>query len=294
MPDSSLVSIITINFNNVDVTCELLQSLRKLTYVNYEVIVVDNASSEDPAPKIQSFFPEVKLILSEKNLGFAGGNNLGVKHANGDFLFFVNNDTELHPDCIQPLIERFNKNREIGLISPKIKYFDQRDIIQYAGFSKINPFTARNFGIGSMEIDKGQHDTPSFTHYAHGAAMMTTKEVIEEVGLMSEDFFLYYEELDWCEKIKKAGFKIFYEPSSTVYHKESFTIGRNSTLKTYYITRNRIFFIRRNFSRFEFGIFLLFFLGISTPKNIFSFIKKGEIENIRPFFKAIAWNFKQV
>lgn len=292
MPENPLVSIITINFNNVDVTCELLLSIRELSYSNRETIVVDNASQEDPFQKISTLFPEVELVLSKENLGFAGGNNLGVKHSKGEFLFFVNNDTELDPDCIQPLIQRFKDNHNIGIISPKIKYFDHRDIIQYAGFSKINPYTARNFGIGSMEVDRGQHDVPSYTHYAHGAAMMTKRAIADKVGLMTEDFFLYYEELDWCEKMKHKGYKIFYEPKSIVYHKESFTIGRNSTLKTYYITRNRILFIKRNFSKFHFGIFLLFFVSISTPKSLFSFLKKGEYENIRPFFKAIVWNLK--
>lgn len=292
MSENPLVSIITINYNNVDVTCELLASLRKLSYPNHEVIVVDNASKESPFEKITTLYPEATLIMSEENLGFAGGNNLGVKNAKGDYLFFVNNDTELHPDCIQPLITRFESNDKIGIISPKIKYFDDREIIQYAGFSKINPYTARNYGIGSMEKDLGQHDAAGFTHYAHGAAMMTKKQIIKDVGLMNEGFFLYYEELDWCEAMKRNGYKIFYEPKSLIFHKESFTIGKNSKLKTYYITRNRILFMKRNFPGFQFGVFLLFFFCVSFPKNLLSFIKNGEMDNIQPFIKGIVWNIK--
>lgn len=286
-----LVSIITINYNSISVTCELLKSLRSINYKNIEIIVVDNASRENPLREIEFLYPEVKVIVSSKNLGFAGGNNLGYNYSSGEYLFFVNNDTELEPNCIRPLIQRLENNNSIGIVSPKIKYFDQKDLIQYAGFSAINPYTARNHGIGTLEVDTGQYDTATYTHYAHGAAMMVKRSVIEKVGLMPEDFFLYYEELDWCEQMKRAGYKIFYEPKSIVYHKESFSIGQNSPLKTYYLTRNRILFMKRNFSKLNVIIFSLFFIGISFPKNFLSFLKNKEFDNIKALIKGSRYIF---
>src|SRR5690606_21150773 len=157
------------------------------------------------------------LLRSEQNLGFAGGNNLGIKKSTGDLLFFVNNDTILTSNCIEPLIEKFSTDEFIGGVSPKIKYFEAPDIIQYAGYTAMNPYTARNKGIGNLEKDVGQYDLATETFFAHGAAMMIKKEAIDKVGPMPEVFFLYYEEFDWCEKIRKVGYKIFYEPKSVIF-----------------------------------------------------------------------------
>ena len=284
------VSIITINYNQVKVTCELLDSLRKLTYDNVEIIVIDNFSAEDPTTIITRHYPEVKFIRSEKNLGFAGGNNLGIKAATGKYLFFLNNDTEADPGFLEPLVKLFESNPSAGAASSKILYHNSDNIIQYAGSTCINPLTGRNKRVGFMEKDRGQHDTLRRTDLAHGAAMMVPRSVIEKAGMMPEFFFLYYEEVDWCESIKRAGYDIYFVPDSKVYHKESMSVGKKSTLKTYYMTRNRVLFMRRNSSGFKKLAWIIFFLLFSLPKNVMTHLIYREVDHGKAFWKGLFWN----
>jgi GT2 family glycosyltransferase len=285
-----LVSIITINYNQLRMTCELLDSLRKLTYPNVEIIVVDNNSAENPTSVISVNYPEVKLIVSNENLGFAGGNNLGIKTSKGDYLLFLNNDTEVHPGFLEPLVKLFETNPQAGAASSKILYHNSGETIQYAGSSRVDPFTGRSKRIGYMEKDNGQHDQLKETHLAHGAAMIVPRRVVEKVGMMPEFFFLYYEEVDWCESIKKGGYKIFFVPESKVYHKESMSIGKGSTLKTYYMTRNRLLYMRRNTAGVVKVLWILFFLLFSLPKNALKYTLKRDLEHARAFWRGLTWN----
>ena len=219
-----------------------------------EVIVVDNASTQDDAYIIEQRYPQVTVIRSKENLGFAGGNNLGIQAAHGKYLFFINNDTVFRGvghslnSYLLPLTSLLDSSDNIGMVSPKIRFSWGTNPIQYAGYTPLSSITMRNRAIGCGEKDHGQYDTPHSTPYAHGAAMMVKREIIDKVGLMPECYFLYYEELDWSMMIRRAGYDIWYEPTSTVYHKESQTTGQNSPLRTYYITRNRLLFAKRNIS----------------------------------------------
>ncbi|TRX60132.1 glycosyltransferase family 2 protein [Fulvivirga sp. M361] len=287
-----LISIIILNYNQIDVTCEFLDSTKSLTYPNYEIIMVDNASKADPTERINNEYPEVRLIKSDVNLGFTGGNNLGIEKANGEYFFIVNNDTEVTPDLLEALLEPFEVDETVGMVSPKIKFHAHPDTIQYAGFTKINPFTGRNRAIGNKEKDEGQHDSPCYTNYAHGAAMLVKKEVIEKVGMFPDNFFIYYEELDWSAHTKRAGFEIYYQPKGVIYHKESITMGKESAIKAYYHNRNRILFMRRNTHGLHFFVFSLFLTFFIIPKSILKYIIKGQGQHLKNFLRAIAWNLK--
>src|SRR6201989_1275702 len=200
-----LISIITVNYNNTNITADLLRSIVWLEYANIEVIVVDNGSAENPTEKLKNILPSTNIILSEKNLGFAGGNNLGIKAAKGDYLFFVNNDTEVTADLIGTLVNTLDTHHEVGIISPKIRYHDDPGMLQYAGYTPMNYYTARNKCIGQYEQDNGQYDiVTGATGYLHGAAMMLRREAIEKAGSMPETYFLYYEEMDWSEQVMRA------------------------------------------------------------------------------------------
>lgn len=295
MRELPLISIITVNFNGLALTVELLNSIRRLDYKNVEVFVVDNASQDNPRDFLIGNYPEVNVINSSANLGFAGGNNLAVSEAKGRYLFFINNDAEITNGCLEKLVTIMESNPQIGVISPMLCYYNDSpsqkpDLIQYAGATQVHALTARNRIIGEKEIDKGQYKAAQQTAYAHGAAMLVRKEVISDVGMMFEDFFLYYEELDWCERIRKKGYEIWIEPRAKVYHKESVTVGVLSPLKTYYLNRNRIFFMRRQFSRIQVSIFYLFLTLFTLPKNLTMFILRGEYQHAKVFIKAIIWN----
>jgi len=282
------VSIITVNFNQGAVTGEFLESFFAVnSYPDTELIVVDNGSDTESPQTLKEEYPGVIFIRSEKNTGFAGGNNLGIARAKGDYLFFVNNDTEFTSDLIAKLVHTLDRHPEAGVVSPKIMYHDKPDIIQYAGFSPMNFYTGRNRCIGQYEKDSGQYDNmPGPTGYAHGAAMMVRREAIEKAGTMPEDFFLYYEEMDWCERIKRAGYQIWLEPRAVIYHKESLSVGKESPLKEYYMTRNRILFIRRNAGFLARKLFILHFTFLVTPRNTAVYLLNGKYDLLKAFFKG--------
>lgn len=263
------LSIITINYNGLKDTCELLGTL-PLEDNSLEVIVVDNASKEDEASIIEQRYPTVTVIRSPQNFGFAGGNNLGIKAAHGRYLFFLNNDTVLRHQTsdIRPLIDRLESSDKIGAVCPKIRFSWEHHPIQYAGYTPLSPITMRNHAIGFGEDDHGQYDTPHPTPYAHGAAMMVKREVIDKAGFMPECYFLYYEELDWSMMIRRAGYDIWYEPACTIYHKESQTTGQASALRTYYVTRNRLLFVRRNNRSHTIYVTYLYLIIVVAGKDL--------------------------
>lgn len=287
-----LVSVITINYNNTLVTEELLASLPGADEAfELEVIVVDNGSQPDPVPAWKEKYPWVTFIRSESNLGFSKGNNLGIKKASGDLLFLVNNDTVFTEDLVPRMVRLFQDHPSVGIASPKIWYYGEEKLIQYAGFTPMNMLTARNRCVGQFEKDQGQYDDRTGpTGYIHGAAMMVRREVIKKAGLMPEEFFLYYEEVDWCEEIRKYGYEIWVEPRAVIYHKESVSVGKNSALKEYYMNRNRILFIRRNAGPLTGLGFFIYFLLVVTPRNMLNYIRGGRFELIPALWRAIGWN----
>jgi GT2 family glycosyltransferase len=287
-----LVSIITINYNQPAVTEELLCSIFNTnTYTEIEIIVVDNASKIDPVPDWRKRFPAVRFIRSEKNLGFAGGNNIGIQQATGDYFFLVNNDTEFTPSLIQTLVEVLENNAGVGIVSPKMKYFDKPAMLQYAGFTPMNYFTVRNKCIGQFAIDNAQFDhLTGPTGFAHGAAMMIRREVTIKVGLMDENFFLYYEEMDWCERIKRSGYEVWVCMQALIYHKESVSVGKTSPLKEYFMNRNRLLFLRKNTDIVHKIVFYIYFSLFVVPRNLFRYIKDGNRVYIPVLMRAVWWN----
>lgn len=285
MPLECEISIITVNYNGVDDTCELIDSIPFND--NMEVIVVDNASTHDEASIIRQKYPQVIVLRSEKNLGFAGGNNLGIKAAKGKYLFLVNNDTTFKDFNVNVLIARLESSPKIGMVCPKIRFAWGNNPIQFAGYTPLSPITIRNQAIGFGEKDKGQYDTPHLTPYAHGAAMMLKHEIIEKVGLIPEYYFLYYEEIDWSMMITRAGYEIWYEPTCTIYHKESQSTGQNSPLRTYYITRNRLLFVKRNSKGLTKYVSYIYLTGIVATRDIIKHTITGNFNLLKAALNGI-------
>lgn len=283
-----LVSIVSINYDQPIVTCEMLASLRKVTYPNFETLIVDNASPTTSPLSIKENFPEIQLIISEKNLGFAGGNNIAIKQAKGDYILLLNNDTEVKPDFLDSLVELMESDKTIGIASSKILYFYEDNVIQYAGIPAISPITSRAGSDGDKEVDKGQYNQVKETFYPHGACMMIRKSVLEEIGLLYEGYFLYYEEYDFAERVRRAGYKIYYQPKSEIFHKESISTGKNSPLKTYYLNRNRVLFLRRNSSGITFLLAMIYFITISLPKNTAKYLFHKK--HLSALYRGLFWN----
>ena len=291
MQNECRLSIITINYNGLKDTCELIDSIPFKE--NMEVIVIDNASKRDEASIISELYPQVKVIRCDQNLGFAGGNNIGIKDAKGKYILLINNDTYFKDFNIDKLINRIESSEKIGIVCPKLRFAWDNNPIQYAGYTPLSNITLRNRSIGFGEEDKGQYQTAHPTPYAHGAAMLIKREAIEKVGLMPECFFLYYEEIDWSMMFTRAGYEIWYDPICTVYHKESQTTGQNSPLRAYYITRNRLLLVKRNFKGIKKSLSYIYIIGIAGLRDIIKYtikrqnnLRRAVINGIRDFFNS--------
>ena len=283
------ISIITVNYNGLKDTCELIDTL-PIEDESVEVIVVDNASKEDEATLIEQLYPKVKIVRSKENLGFAGGNNLGIQVARGKYFFFINNDTLLRPQTsdLRLLINRLESSPKIGAVCPKIRFSWGDNPIQFAGYTPLSRVTMRNHAIGCGESDHGQYNTAHITPYAHGAAMMVKREAIEKAGLMPECYFLYYEELDWSMMMRRAGYDIWYEPAVTVYHKESQTTGQQSPLRTYYITRNRLLFVKRNNPSVSHYLSYLYLICLVACRDILKHTLQRRFDLVKSVSKGIS------
>ncbi len=284
---TDIISIITINYNGLKDTCALLDSIPPSE--NLEIIVVDNASREDEATHISQRYPHVTVVRSQENLGFAGGNNLGIKAAHGQYLFFVNNDTEIpEPQDIDKLIERFSASDRIGVVCPKIRFFWDHRPIQFAGYTPLSKITMRNRSIGFGEQDQGQYEHPHPTPYAHGAAMLVKREALEKTGLMPECYFLYYEELDWSVMFRRAGYELWYDPACTIYHKESQTTGQASPLRTFYITRNRLLFAKRNMAIPVRWLTYSYLIGVVAMRDMIKQLMLKRLDLLKATFSGIS------
>ena len=285
MQNECKLSIITINYNGLKDTCELIDSIPFNN--DLEVIVVDNASNKDEASVISGKHPQIKVIRSPKNLGFAGGNNIGIQESKGKYILLINNDTYFKEYNIDGLIKRLECSDKIGIVCPKLRFSWGNKLIQFAGYTTLSNITVRNQAIGFGEEDHGQYDTAHPTPYAHGAAMLIKREAIDKVGLMPECFFLYYEELDWSMMFTRAGFEIWYDPACTVYHKESQTTGQNSPLRTYYIVRNRLLLVRRNWSGITKYLSYAYLLGIVGMRDICKSTLTGQWDILKATLRGI-------
>ncbi len=284
------VAIISVNFNQTALTAEMLESLRRAGLDSWcEVWVVDNASAEDGSGVLAQAYPFINTIRSEQNLGFAGGNNLAIAQTSADYVFLLNNDALIDAGVLEGLVERFRENPRLGALSPVIYDYPQTGAtpsIQYAGATEVSGWTGRNTTLhrGAPAGSQGSGLQP--VRYTHGAAMLVSRAVIEQVGLLEEGFFLYYEELDWCDRIRAAGFEIMLDADRAIWHRESVTTGIDSAFKTYWINRSRILYVRRNKSALQGGLFGAFYLTVVLPLHGVRHFLAGRKAHVRALWEA--------
>jgi GT2 family glycosyltransferase len=241
------VSIIVLNYNSREDTLDCLRSLQHLTYLRTSVILVDNGSTDGTAEAVRKEFPIVKVIETGANLGFTGGNNVGIDYAldNGaDYIMLLNNDTVVAPDMIDVLVDAMQQDPSIAVTGPTIYYFDYPDVVWSSGGS-IDWKHGLTTMMGINEEDKGQFgQVPRLVDFVTGCALLARRDVWEQVGLLSDEFFMYYEETEWCVRVARAGFKIAHVPAAMMWHKIS-AEARATPHVYYYMTRNRLLFLRR-------------------------------------------------
>ena len=241
------VMIILVNWNGKNVTLDCLDSLSSVTYPNVTIAVVDNGSTDGSVRAVRERYPDVILLEQEENLRFAGGNNVGMKYAlecGAELICLLNNDTTVHNEFLEHLVSRIQSEGAIGLVAPKIYYHGEPDRIWFAG-GEISFWTGTMKHSGIREIDAGQYDTSREIDYSTGCCMLVKREVIENVGMLDESFYMYTEDADWCMRARRAGYSIMYEPKAKVWHKVSVSSGGHLSffkMRNKFISNLRFFF----------------------------------------------------
>ncbi len=287
-----LVSIIILNFNGLTDTVKCLKSIKKTTYPNFEILLLDNGSDNNEGLVLQKKYGQrYKVILLNKNLGFTGGNNLALKKAKGKYIILLNNDTEVTPNWIEPLVTLLNKDKSIAIVQPKIKMLQNKNYFDYAGaaggfIDKYGyPFT-RGRIFETKEKDAGQYDNEGIIFWASGASCIIRKSTIKKVGgLFDPTFFNYMEEIDFCWRIWKGGYKVYYCPNSVIYHKGAASTGKNLFKKRYWEHRNNLILLYKNLGRIAFckTLVIRILLECATYLN---YLLKGNFTYLKSLFLA--------
>ncbi len=290
---NNLVSIIIPHYNNETILLNCLKSIYESTYENFEIIVVDNASTDNSIANAKSLYPNIIIVKSEYNLGYAGGCNFGARKSNGDFLFFLNNDTTIASTCIELLISKINSNKSIVSVQPKILNLNNRDYFDYAGASGgyidylVFPFT-RGRIFNTIEKDTKQYDDSKKIFWASGAGFLTKKNIFMKLSGFDETLFAHMEEIDYHWKSYLAGYDVWVDPKAVLYHIGGGTLDMQSAQKTYLNHRNSLILLLSNYSFFK---SILYFI-IRLPLEIISSIK--DLITFKPIhclnhYRALLW-----
>jgi GT2 family glycosyltransferase len=255
-----MVIVIVLNWNGKDDTIECLASLQNLTYANYEVVVVDNGSTDGSVSAIRECFPAVTLIENDVNLGFAEGNNVGIRFAlerGADYALLLNNDTVVDGRLLAELVSVAESDDRIGVVGPKMYFFDAPQTIWTAGGTI-------HFGVniarsrGWNQLDRGQFDSVEQVDYIPGCGLLARAAMIRDVGLLDLHYpFIYYEDTDWCYRASRAGYKMVYAPGARLWHKVSTSMGGGYNPRALYLQGlNSVVFMRKHASALQWAKFL--------------------------------------
>jgi len=283
------VSVIILNWNGKDLTIECLNSLEKLKYMNYEVVVVDNGSTDGSQKAIKEKFPRVKLIENKENVGFAEGNNIGIRNSDADYFLLLNNDTVVDPYMLDELVDVGESDPKIGILCPKIYLYDKKDVFWFAGGY------LRTYGTlhrGYNEKDVGQYDKVEDMVYASGCAFMIKKEVTEKIGLLDKEFFIYLEDVDYSLRAKENGFRVVYVPKAKMWHKCYKTMGKPEEQEKARFLGERNILLLAYKHNFNMPIFILLDL-LHVIGLIPILILKGRFNEIKGVIRAKIWFLKR-
>ncbi len=251
---SPLVAVVIVNYKGRDDTLECLASLAAFTYLRVAVYVVDQASGDGTPDAVRAAFPDVRVIENRENNGFAGGNNVGIRQALADgvdYVFLLNNDTTVAPNLLEPLVKLMAGDETIGACGPQMRYFDAPETVWSDGGSV--DWRGRSTLLGDGETANDPPDEPRDVPFVVGAGLIAPRRVWETVGLLDERYFLYYEETDWCARVRKAGYRIVSCPSAVLWHKISRSTGASSPLTLYYMRRNILLYLSQHGARRRMG-----------------------------------------
>lgn len=244
---SAKVTIVLVNYNGFEDTKDCLCSLQNLNYSDWDVVVVDNCSSEIPSPETLEYIKtNATLIRLEENLGFSGGNNVGIRYAieaKADYILLLNNDTTVESDFLRILVDAAEKNTDVGIVSGKIKFYSRPQYIWFGGgYFDFSDGTIGHERYNELDIEQG--NIVRDITFATGCLMLIPVDVIRMVGFMEEKYFLYSEDTDYCCRVLRNNLRILFCEKAVIYHKVSASTGKNSNLSSYYTVRNKLYIIR--------------------------------------------------
>lgn len=245
------VITVVLNWRNKSDTLECIASLKETDYLNHRIVLVDNFSQDGTVDAVRAHFPDVFIIENDQNLGYAEGNNVGIRYAlqqGADYVFVLNNDTQLAPDCIDALVSDLEAHPEVAAAGPKIFYFDPPNLLNFAGGGLTHQGIP--YHVGAHQLDGPSYAQSIETDWLTGCAILFRASVLPRVGLFEPKFFLLYEDVDWSLRARKAGFSLRWVADAKLWHKESASFGRTWTpTYLYYFSRNRFLFLERNFPK---------------------------------------------
>jgi len=254
-----LIYIVILNTNRRDDTIACLESLSNSIYSNFKVIVLDNKSTDGSVDAIRIAFPDVRIINLASNLGYAGNNNVGIEEAinlGADWILVLNEDTILDPDCLTELIQIGESDPKIGVVGPMVYHHSEPDVIQSAGGILGKYWQSQH--LGKNEEDHGQFNTPHSTEWISGCAILVRKVAIEQAGMLDANYFIYWEETEWCIRISSMGWKIVHVPQAKIWHKGVQRDYQPSPSFTYYGTRNHLLTLYKHNAPFNAKIYTWF------------------------------------
>jgi GT2 family glycosyltransferase len=255
---SMKVVIIILFLNDYEVTRECLESLITLRYEDFEVISVNNGSADDSQARLEEEFPQVTFIDTGSNLGYSGGNNIGIEVAlrlGAGFIWVLNNDTIVDPDALGHLVDAASKHPEVGIFNPKTCYYSHPDTLVFGDY-KWNKWKSIPKMIGDGERDRGQYDLPHELEAADGASLFIRSELIKEIGAFDEWFFCYFEDADLSLRARRSGWKIILVPGARIWHRVSHTSVPGSPVTNYYATRNSMKCALKNYPAYLPAVFI--------------------------------------
>jgi len=284
--NSSSLFVIILNTNRKQDTLDALASLFENKYPNTTVVVLDNHSSDGSVLAIRKEFPQAQIIELEKNLGYAGNNNIGIKEAlrqGADWILVLNEDTILDSECLEHLVEVGESDAQIGIVGPMVYHSDEPDIIQSAGGSLGSWW--RSSHIAQNEQDIGQFTAPHPVDWISGCAIMLRRQVIEQIGGLDESLFYYWEETDWCLRAREAGWSVLHVPKAKLWHKGVQRLYKPSVSVSYYNTRNRFMF----FSKHKAPLRAWAFAWFETLRSLLSMSLRPKWRDNRANRDAMFW-----
>jgi GT2 family glycosyltransferase len=286
------IFLIILNWNGKEVLKECLESIEKIDYPNYEVIVVDNGSMDGSQKMMKENFPYVHLIENEKNEGVAEGQNIGIRYAlekGTDYVFITNNDVTLDKNILKELLKGAESDDEVGIVGPIVYWADDPNRIQSGG-GMINWKKGKGYHLKADEIDKGQHSVKDVDYVG---SVFVSSDTLRKIGFYNSKYFAYWEDAELCTRVKKAGYKVVCVSDAKIWHKGSYTTGKISGFYEYHMARNRFWFMKQHATRRQYLSFLLYFFGfefwftsgihIIYHKNINVFIAffRGVIDGLK-------------